>query len=46
MTRVLARRGRLSLEWKAADQWIGRFYTDTDVWVCIVPCLPLHWRRR
>lgn len=45
------------LEWKLADMWIGVFWRSelltaslkmhTDVWVCIVPCVPLHlwWER-
>jgi hypothetical protein len=41
------------LEVKLNDLWIGAFWrtepTDayhqyrTDLWVCIVPCLPLHF---
>ena len=43
----------LSLEFKAADLWIGAYWTHrrdfpmtrwsrTDVWVCILPTLPIH----
>ena len=46
VTRELWHRGRLSLEFKRADLWVGAFYTDDDVWVCVLPCLPIHWRRR
>lgn len=48
----------IALEWKMADLWVGAFwkfqrpddYPDDwrfDLWVCLVPCLPLHgwWRR-
>jgi hypothetical protein len=47
---------RLALEWKPADLWRGvyprreRQFADRwqyDVWVCVVPCLPVHltwWR--
>lgn len=45
MTRTLWSRGRLSLEFKRADLWVGAFYTETDVWICLLPCLPIHWRR-
>jgi hypothetical protein len=45
MARTLLGGRRLSLEWKAADKWIGVFHTDTDVWVCVLPCLPIHYRR-
>lgn len=40
------------LEAKAADAWIGAFWSTTtgpdhrwavlDLWVCLVPCLPIH----
>lgn len=43
----------LCLEFKAADMWIGAYWTHrknfpmtrwtrTDVWLCIVPMLPIH----
>lgn len=49
--------GRLHvrLEFKAADTWVGFYWSDNDflyqyihVWVCIVPMLPIHflWERR
>lgn len=36
------------LEFKLADLWIGA-YPDvreqvTDIWVCLIPCLPIHIR--
>jgi hypothetical protein len=37
-------------EFKAADCWVGVFWrreaAQTDVWICVVPMLPLHltWR--
>lgn len=38
---------RLRLEFKAQDAWIGAFWkrgTDRfDLWVCLVPCFPLHY---
>ena len=37
----------LQLEWKPQDLWIGVYWKNTperlDVWVCVVPCLPLHY---
>jgi hypothetical protein len=41
-------RFRVTLEWKLADLWIGVFFTRGDVWVCILPCLPIHiaWGER
>lgn len=42
----ITNRHRLSFEFKLADLWLGAFYArkgDTlHVWVCILPCLPLH----
>jgi len=46
-----------SIEWKPQDLWIGAFWKRTelkpsltgyDVWVCLVPCIPIHvwWYRR
>lgn len=33
-------------EWKVEDCWIGAFWrvegTCTDLWICLVPCIPLH----
>ncbi len=37
-------RWRWRIEWKRADQWLGRFYDGPDQWICVVPCLPIHWR--
>jgi hypothetical protein len=35
------------LEWKLADLWVGAFWsfdkaTGGDVWICLLPCLPIH----
>jgi hypothetical protein len=34
------------LEWKLADLWVGAFWKKSghclDVWVCLLPCIPLH----
>ena len=37
----------VALEWKPADLWIGAFWRrarreDFDLWVCLLPCLPIH----
>lgn len=33
-------------EFKLADLWVGAFWRRTsnsvDVWICFVPCVPLH----
>jgi len=37
---------RVRLEWKPEDLWVGVFWRRsgrrTDVWVCLLPCLPIH----
>jgi len=37
----------LRLEFKSADLWVGLYWKDStyqiDVWVCLVPCLPIHF---
>lgn len=37
----------ISLEWKLQDFWIGAFwkrgYEQFDLWICIIPCLPIHF---
>ena len=42
-----------AFEWKLEDLWIGAFWKRTggsvDLWICFVPCLPLHiswWHRK
>jgi hypothetical protein len=34
------------LEWKLADCWVGCYWARKDgvlhIWICIVPCVPLH----
>ena len=50
----LVRRWWITLEWKLEDMWIGIFWRrygvsylfgkGIDVWVCLVPCCPLHIR--
>ena len=44
----------LSLEFKPADLWVGIFWKWSgtwrkpkdrlDLWICLVPCLPIHLR--
>lgn len=38
--------GRLSLEWRLADLWIGALWKRRgnciDLWLCLLPCLPFH----
>lgn len=39
------------MEFKLEDFWVGAYWKlgelNSDLWICIVPCLPLHvmWRR-
>lgn len=39
-------RWRVAVQFKAADLWIGVFWANhhglVDVWICVVPCLPIH----
>ncbi len=37
--------GRLSvrLELKTADLWVGAYFAGNEAWVCLIPCLPLHF---
>ncbi len=34
------------IEFKLQDLWVGVFWKNTtyqfDVWICLVPCFPLH----
>lgn len=51
------RRLRVRLEWKPQDLWIGVYWKRSDeqsraillydVWICILPMLPIHltWHR-
>jgi hypothetical protein len=38
---------RLALEFKPADAWIGAYWERRHgalhVWVCLVPCFPIHY---
>jgi hypothetical protein len=42
------------LEFKVQDLWIGAFWNNgrdddlVDLWICVLPCLPIHlgwWKR-
>lgn len=37
---------RVRFEWKPQDLWIGAFWKRigncVDVWICLLPCVPLH----
>ena len=44
----MTRRWFCRIEWKVQDAWVGVFWKrdypwTLDVWVCIVPMLPLHF---
>lgn len=35
-----------AIEWKLQDLWVGVYWKRIgnawDIWVCLLPCLPLH----
>lgn len=33
------------LEFKLVDLWIGAFWTEEELWLCLFPCLPIHFRQ-
>ena len=37
---------RANVEWKLQDMWIGAYWKRSgncvDLWICFVPCVPLH----
>lgn len=33
------------LEFKLQDLWIGAYWTDDELWVCPIPCFPIHIMR-
>jgi hypothetical protein len=43
------RRLRVAFEWKFPDLWVGAFFARSrhrpawEVWICLVPCFPLHF---
>jgi hypothetical protein len=43
----LGRCWRVALEFKLADMWIGVYWdrrpVHLDIWICLVPCFPLHF---
>lgn len=53
MARILSKelrinfRWRVQLEYKPEDMWVGAFWVKhgscVDLWVCVVPCFPLHF---
>ena len=43
----MTRRWRFAVEWKPQDCWVGVFWKRNypwsfDLWVCVVPMVPLH----
>jgi hypothetical protein len=43
-------RFRWRIEFKLADFWVGLFwrrslYEVEDVWLCVIPCFPVHFER-
>lgn len=38
------KRVRVKFEWR--DWWVGVYIADDAVYVCVVPCFPVIWRRR
>lgn len=33
------------LEFKFVDLWVGAFWTEEEIWICLFPCLPIHFRQ-
>ena len=33
------------IEYKRADEWLGRYVDGSDTWICIIPCFPIHLQR-
>lgn len=45
----LVKHWNASLEFKLADMWVGCFWSQNDIglidiWICLLPCLPIHIR--
>lgn len=44
--RMLLNGRRWGFEFKKEDLWVGLFWKTTgncaDIWICFVPCFPLH----
>jgi hypothetical protein len=36
----------ISLERKIQDAWIGAFWRENDLWICILPCFPFHIHKK
>lgn len=35
-------RFRVSVEFKLPDLWVGAFFTRSELWLCLIPCFPIH----
>ena len=39
----------IRVEWKPEDLWIGVYWRRAggrlDIWLCLLPCIPLHFSR-
>ena len=33
------------LEFKFVGLWVGAFWTEEGLWICLLPCLPIHFRQ-
>lgn len=33
---------RVRLEWKLQDLWIGAYWQPGNLWICLLPCVPIH----
>jgi hypothetical protein len=44
--RLVCDQVHVALEWKIQDLWVGLYWRrhghEIDVWICVVPCLPIH----
>ena len=34
---------KITLEYKKEDLWIGAFWRKSNLWICIIPMLPIHF---
>lgn len=36
----------IKLEFKKQDAWIGAYWDKDDIWICLIPCFPIHISKR
>ena len=30
------------IEFKKQDFWIGAYWDSSNIWICLIPCFPIH----